>query len=338
MNRLFCGIDMGTRSSSICVIDVEKKVVHRWHGRNDAICEELRRLEGELHCVVEAGPLAESYCNAIEQIGAQIEIVDSHHTKSLLRGKKKTDKIDAQILAELCLMGWYKPVYRKSSKARTQRVIVSSRNKLVQVSTQLKNSIRGLLKSLGIVLPASCEGKEFCKQVTQAIKKLSEDLKESIKDLLAMWHVAHEKQSKGYKKLRRLARKDKVARRLMTVPGVGPATALAFTAAIANPTRFKDPKQVASYLGLAPTVHQSGDTQFHGRISKKGDKLLRWLLVEAAGVMLTRVKRSFPLREWGLRLEEAKGHAKATVALARRLSELLLVLWKTECDFKYDAV
>lgn len=338
MNSLFCGIDLGTRSSAICVINGKKQVLKQCKVTNNKLSDTIELIKGnqKMFCIVESGPLAESICNKVEGIGAEIEIVDSRHTKALLHGKKKTDRIDAHVLAELACMGWYKPVYRKEGNTREKRILVQARSQLVKVCTTLKNTIRGLLKSLGIVLPVGQDGKKFFEAVTNAIADLTPEVKGCIVDLLTSWRDAHQKQLSSYKRLYRLAKEDEVAKRLMTVPGVGPATALCFAGTIATHARFKESKQVVGYLGLAPIVHQSGDTYFHGRITKKGDKLLRWLLVEAAGVMLSRVKTSFPLRDWGLQLAKAKGVGKARVAVARRLAILLFTLWKNGKDFQLN--
>ena len=333
MNKVFCGIDLGTRSSSFCVVDGDKAVIQRWSGSNCRLIENLEKLEGKLHCVVEACPLAESICEKVEEIGATMEVVDSRHTKALLHGKKKTDRIDAQVLAELACNGWYKPIHRKGGKLRAQRTVVHGRHALVKVNTQLKNTIRGLLKASGIVLPLGADGAVFVKKVLEAVNGLPCEVRETFKELLAVWEDVDKRQRAAYRRLRKLAAADTVAKRLMTVPGVGPATALSFSAAISTPARFPDGKQVAGYLGLAPRVHQSGDTHYHGRITKQGDKLTRWLLIEAANSILTRVRKSFPLKEWGMRLAQRKGQAKAKVAVARRLAVLLFTLWKTESEF-----
>lgn len=333
MNKLFCGIDLGTRSSSFCIIDEKKALVRRWSGKNEHLVSELSKEGKELQCVVEASPLAESTCDKVEAIGSKIEIVDSRHTKALLHGKKKTDKIDAQVLAEIAQLGWYKPIYRKSGKARNQRTVLGGRAAIVKVATQIKNTIRGLLKVHGLVLPSSCEGEVFVKGVSEISKNLPKEVQSIIRDLVSVWQVAHNCQREEYKELTKAAKKDSTAKRLMTVPGVGPATALGFASTIAAHERFKDPKHVASYLGLVPRVYQSGATHFHGRITKQGDKLVRWLLIESASCLLTRTKASFPLKEWGLKLAEKKGMAKAKIAVARRLAILLFTLWRKNIDF-----
>lgn len=333
MKEIFCGIDLGTRSSAICVINEKKEILKSWKGRNSSIEKVLSEFSGRVHCVIECGPLAESICERVESSGHSIEIVDSRHTKALLHGKKKTDRIDAQVLAELACLGWYKPVHRKAGKSREQKTVLGARAALVKTNTQLKNTIRGLLKACGVVLPSGGEGQVFVESVRNAIKGLSPAMQSSVEDLLLVWQQSYELQKQAYKGLAKLAKRDKVTARLMSVPGVGPATALAFVSTIDTPTRFRSSKQVSSYLGLAPRVHQSGDLNYHGRITKKGDKITRWLLIEAASVLLTRVSSSFPLRDWGLELAQRKGLAKAKVAVARRLAGILYALWINEDNF-----
>jgi transposase len=333
MSSLFCGIDLGTRASSICVVDSSKKVIKRWTGKNEEISEVVRKLCSDIHCVVEASPLAESVCRLIEAIGGTIEIIDSRHAKALLNGKKKTDRIDAQVLAELAQMGWYKPIHRKEGKCREQRSFLVARAQIVKSATSLKNTIRGMFKANGVVLPKGGDGRVFVKIVRDAMKMLPVLVQSSVTQLLICWIQLHRSETRMYRALDKIAHQDATASLLMTVPGVGAATAVGFASTIATHTRFSHKKKVASYLGLAPKVYQSGDTNYHGHITKKGDSLLRWLLTEAASAILTRIKEPFALREWGLRLVEQKGLAKAKIAVARKLSELLFTMWRSNKAF-----
>jgi len=190
-----------------------------------------------------------------------------------------------------------------------------------------------MLKAHGIVLPKGGDGAAFVKTVRDAIAPLPFMVQASLRHLLVCWIQLHRAQVSMYRGLEREAKKDPTATLLMTVPGVGAATAIGFSSTIATHTRFSDKKKVASYIGLAPRVYQSGDTNYHGHITKKGDALLRWLLIEAANAVLTRIKQPFPLKEWGLRLVEKKGMAKAKVAVARKLAELLFTIWRTQKAF-----
>jgi transposase len=132
---------------------------------------------------------------------------------------------------------------------------------------------------------------------------------------------------------RRLAKKDDTARRLMTVPGVGPVVALAYISVIDDPKRFNQARDVGAYLGLTPKRYQSGEVDLAGRISKCGDGFARTCLYEAAGVLLTRVERWSSLKAWGVRLMKRIGTTKAKVAVARKLAVILHRIWTDGTEF-----
>jgi transposase len=116
----------------------------------------------------------------------------------------------------------------------------------------------------------------------------------------------------------KLARRDAQVQRFMTVPGVGPITALAFKATIDDPARFARSRSVGAYVGLTSTRHASGEIDWSGRISKCGDAMLRSYLLEAAGVLLTRVPKWSTVKAWGTRLAKRNGLRKAKVAVRDR--------------------
>lgn len=131
-----------------------------------------------------------------------------------------------------------------------------------------------------------------------------------------------------YRELKVVVEKRKPITTLTSIPGVGAATATAFVATIDTPDRFQNGEQIASYLGLVPRIYQSVETHYQGRITQEGDKLPRWLLVEAAHILLTRTKGEFALKQWGLKLQKTKGVGKARVAVARKLCCLMWELWR----------
>lgn len=120
----------------------------------------------------------------------------------------------------------------------------------------------------------------------------------------------------------------------MTVPGVGPLTALSFIATIDDPKRFKSFANVGAYLGLTPRRYQSGEIDRTGRISKRGDHLLRTYLYEAAAVLLTVVRKGSTLKRWGTKLAKRIGSKKAKVAVARKLSAILHAIWIDGTEFQ----
>ncbi len=136
-----------------------------------------------------------------------------------------------------------------------------------------------------------------------------------------------------YRKLLDLARNDVDSRRSMTVPSIGPITALAFHSAIDEPSRFRRSRSVGAYVGLTPRRFASGEVDWTGRISKCGDRMLRTYLFEAAGVLLTRVPHWCRLKAWGIRLVKRIGFKKAKVAVARKLAVMLHRMWRDGTDF-----
>ena len=119
------------------------------------------------------------------------------------------------------------------------------------------------------------------------------------------------------------AKDDPAARLLMTVPGIGPVTALAFAATIGDAERFAKSRTVGAYIGLTSRRWQSGEMDYSGRISKYDDAMLRALLYEAANSLLTVVRKAHPLKDWARRVKKRTSHKKACVALARKLAVIL---------------
>ena len=132
------------------------------------------------------------------------------------------------------------------------------------------------------------------------------------------------------------AREDADVGRMMTVPGIGAMTALAFKAAIDDPNRFTSSTKVGPYLGLTPRQYQSGESEWIGGIGKTNDPLLRSYLYEAAGVLMTRVRRSCPLKMWALRLAKRIGWKRASIAVARKLAVILHAIWRNGTEFEWQ--
>jgi transposase len=132
-----------------------------------------------------------------------------------------------------------------------------------------------------------------------------------------------------------IVRDDAVCRRLMTVPGVGALVALTFTSAVDDPARFSRGRSIGAHFGLTPKRHQSGETDVVGGITKVGDTMVRAALYEAAHIMLTRSGRFSSLKRWALAVAGRRGMKRARVALARKLSVVLLRIWTTGGVFRF---
>ena len=134
--------------------------------------------------------------------------------------------------------------------------------------------------------------------------------------------------------MKRMVRASEACRMLMTIPGVGKLTALAFTAAIDNPWRFQRSRDIGAYLGLVPRRYQSGEVDYTGSISKCGDRRMRTLLYEAANVMLTRYKGPLKLKDWAFAIAKRSTMRKARIALARRLAIIMHAMLRHGTEFK----
>ena len=329
----YCGIDVANKTSAICVVDGEDEVL-----RAGSVPTEEGDLEGmlsglgRLRVVIEASPLAEWVSQLVGDLGHEAVIIDPRAAKHLVSSKKKTDARDARTLARLSRSGWYTQVHAKSVSSRELRSRLQGRQGLMRVKKALASSIRGLLRAHGIRLGAVSEGM-FSEQVREVVQGQVPGLLSTLEALLSSWEQAREGAQRLERELRREGRGESVTRRLQTVPGVGPLVSLAYRSTIDDPGRFRRGEEVADYVGLAPRVYQSGETEYRGRISKEGDGLLRWHLVEAAHVLLTK-GGDCALKRWGKRLEAKKGSAKAKVAVARKLAILLWRLWKEDREFE----
>ena len=271
-----------------------------------------------MRCLLEAGPLAEWVSKILEGLGHEAVVIDARKAKGVIRTKKKTDRLDARNLARMGRTGWYTAVHRKSVEARATRTFLQARQGLVQTALAQGSRIRGLLRAHGIKLGEVKES-QFASQVRQLACEKSPQLWEMLEPLVEVRRAALKASEQMRRRMiRQAAAEGSVARRLMTVPGVGPITATAYVATIDDPKRFRSSEQVAAYLGLVPSVAQSGELEVHGHITKEGDGMLRSYLVEAAHVLLTRKRGTCRLKKWGLKLARKKGHGKArSPSLAR---------------------
>lgn len=229
----------------------------------------------------------------------------------------KTDKNDARGIAKVLRSGMYTRMHCKPEESIERALLLTSRRALIEQQTHLKNTVRGLLKGYGVRLGA-LSAKKFASAVMKKIEGYQEIMVLSIKCLLEAFDKLVEEAAKIDQKMLEIAYHDKEVQRLMTVPGIGPVTALTYKAEIFQASRFQKSRSVGAYLGMTPKQYASGETQRQGKISKCGSKELRFLLVEAGIVVLTRSKKWSRLRAWGLKIMRKKGLKKAFVALGRK--------------------
>lgn len=335
----YVGLDVSLEETSICVIDESGHKV--WQGKSSsepaAIAKRVRLHAPEAVKVgFETGPLCTWHWHELKELGLPVVCLDARHAKAALSMQvNKTDTNDAYGLAQIVRTGWYREVGVKSIDSHLIRTLLISRSKLVDVRTKLSNHLRGILKTFGLIV-GKTSGGAFEKRVRELTT--GNIALESIMDsLLSVWRCTCEQIQVLDRQILSHARADEVCHRLMTAPGIGPVTALAYRAVIDDPSRFKNSSSVGAYLGLTPTRYQSGEVDRSGRISKCGDALMRTYLYEAANTILSRVSKWSSLKAWGVRLARRIGTKKAKVAMARKLAVILHSMWTSGNDFRWSA-
>ena len=244
----------------------------------------------------------------------------------------KTDRRDAEGIARLLQMGWFRPVHCKSVSSQEVRALLSSRKSVLNVLTDLELSLRGVLRNFGLKLGQVSKGR-YEARVRELIA--GNAMLEAAAEPILRARADLRRELAGLEKLvRRLAREDRVCRLLMTMPGVGHVIALTYTSAIDDPERFRRSKDVGPWVGLTPGRNQSGERDIVGAITKAGDAGLRTALYQAATVMLNHTGPNW-LNAWALRLAKLRGKKRATIALARRIGVVLHRMWRDGTEFQF---
>ena len=332
----FAGLDISMKETHICVMDRDGKVVLEAKAVTStaAIAAELAKVPTVQRIVFETGRMATTLYHGLNALSLPVVCIESRHAHQALKSlaTHKTDRNDARGLAHLARTGFYKPVHVKSLPAHAVRALIIARKKLVGQRVTLENQIRGLALVFGIRLPRGLSP-AFARQVNTTSGELAA-LSGALRGLLAARNALLAAIATINRDIKRLAHSLEACQRLMTIPGVGHLTALAFVAAIDGPDRFRRSRDVGPYLGLVPRRWKSGEIDYTGSISKVGDQRVRTLLYEAANVMLTRYRGNLALKDWALRVGRRSTMRKARVALARRLAIIMHAMLRDGTEFQ----
>jgi transposase len=334
--KYFAGLDVSMEETHVCVIDQDGKVIleARTPTAPKAIAAALARGPAVERVLFETGRMAPSLFHGLTALGLPVVCVESRQAYQALRSlaAHKTDRNDARGLAHLARTGFFKPVHVKSLPSHAIRALLIARKKLVGQRVTLENQIRGLAVAFGVRLPRGLSS-GFAEKGMAAGRGIP-GLDGAMRGLLAARDAILKAIVAINTDMKTLERSSAACRRLMTIPGVGRLTALAFAAAIDDPDRFRRSRDVGAYLGLVPRRYQSGEIDYTGSISKCGDGRLRTLLYEAANVMLTRYRGSLALKTWALDIARRSTMRKARVALARRLAIIMFAMLKHGTEFE----
>jgi transposase len=327
MNRtyqFYCGIDVHLKILQVFVMNAQQIPVfeNKITNDNDGVKYLLGKMSvlGNVLIVIEASDLTYPlFDKLVELKNAKVVITNPVHNKAIAWAKVKTDKIDARMLSELGRLDFLSECYVPEHPVREFRSLVGTRKTLSGQRTELKNRVHGFLRSRGISLKCT---DWFGKAGIQAMMELELSAIDRINLDILLEGIAMLKETiLRLDKAIEIFWKEKFpeTQSLLNIPGFGKVLSAVVVACIGTIKRFEGPKKFAGYTGLTPTVHQSGETDRKGRITKTGPPLLRWALTEAANSIV----RSGKGRHYGFYqrlLSRSIPKSKAKIAIARKLA------------------
>src|SRR5580704_2356643 len=327
------GVDYHPSFQAIAFFEEEtgeygERQLHHSGGEAEQFYRDLQRRGIRVRVGMEATGYSRWFERLLAELGFELWIGDPTEIKAKRVKKQKTDRKDAQLLLRLMREDNFPQIWVPSSENRDLRQLLWHRHRLVQMRTRIMNQLQALAMNEG----RRWKTKLWSEQGRTELQKLP----------LAPW--ASRRRQELLELLDRMnptiveltaaaeqeARKRPEALRLMTHPGVGPLTALAYVLIIGIPSRFHRGKQIGNYVGMIPSEDSSGGKQQLGHISKQGNSLLRFLLVEAAQAAV-RNNSDWQRRYMHLAMRRHKSIAK--VAMGRRLGVRLYWMWRNGCAY-----
>ena len=325
----YIGLDVSMKETAVSIRRAGERI---WRGKcasDPSVIAALirKRAPAVKRVVFETGPLSVWFYHSLRTEGLPAICVDARHDKAALdMAANKTDANDADGLAQLAEVGFFREVRVKGFNSMLTRTLVAARTRLVRITTELSNQIRGVMKTFGLLVPAG-KGSTF-----ENVRNLLADqdgLASIVLPMLEAWRGIRIRAAELGRQLVRDARESQACRILMSIPGIGAITATSFATAIEEPDNFRKSRSVGAWIGLTTRRYQSGEVDYDGHISRRGDRHLRGLLYEAAAVILTRSSTDSALRTWGRHLRERIGFKRAAVAVARKLAVIMHTMLKT---------
>ncbi|MFD2052299.1 IS110 family transposase [Mesorhizobium calcicola] len=335
--KYFAGLDVSLEETAICVVDEAGRIVKEARAASEpqALSEALRKVDLPLERIgLEACSLTAWLHDGICADGLPAICIETRQANAAMKTMpNKTDRNDARALAQIMRTGWYRQVHVKSRQCRLWRSLLVARRTVLNEMRAIENVVRAILREAGIKLGTPSRT-AFAGRVRElaGTDPVVMPLVEPLLTILATMLGAFARLTK---QVLGLVRQEEVCRRLMSVPGVGPITALAFRATIDRPERFSRSRNVGAHLGLTPARYQSGETDIPGKVSRCGDELARTALYEAAHTLLVRSKKWSSLRAWGMNVAKRRGMARARVAVARKLAVILHRMWSDATEFRF---
>jgi transposase len=323
---LFVGVDAHKTTSQITVMDESGKVLKRQ--RVPSTPAGFRQGFGEFAQPVKA-VLEASYCwgpmyDWLDELADEVVLAHPGKVRAIAEARIKTDKIDSETLAHLLRADLIPKAYSPSKDVRAVKRVLRHRLFLVQLRTMIKNRIRALLAQHAVELPELSD--LFGKSGLNWLQKVELPSPDGalLKEDLQLLQTFAEKIASTEKLIEQLAKGDEAVPWLSSLPGIGKFLSVVIRWEVDDIERFREAKKFASYTGLVPSTYASANRMVHGRLTKQGNKWLRWAFIEAVSPA---VRTSAHLRSYYQRIKTRRGAKDARTAIARKLAELAWTVW-----------
>jgi transposase len=321
----YIGVDLHKAFFQVCAIRAtgERQWEQRWPTTDAGIAGLLRRCGAQSRIAVEASSPTWAFVDRIvDHVGA-VHVVDARKTRLKAGYAAKTDRLDAQRLADALRRESVVGIYYPPPAIRDLRELCRYRCHLSRLQASLKQRIQALLLRHGVQVPVkglfTARGTAWLDTLQLAgwagaslagLRQVVTDVRAQLVPVMT--------------EIRTMAATDPIARTLDTRPGFGPVFSVTLRAEVGTMSRFPDGPHLASYAGLVPRVERSAKRQWSGRITKAGSPWMRWALIEAA---IHQFRRQDAFGRWARQLAVRKGILKARVAVARALCDELVEAW-----------
>lgn len=329
-DKLFIGMDLHKNTSTFVVKDRDGKLINSAKvltDKNDVTryINSIKRNGGgkELSLVVEPVSQWYYYADLIENLGVDVHLAHPMEVKAIAHAHIKTDKIDAGVLADLLRTNFLPEAYFSPAEVRGWKEQCRFRASLINLRTQVKNKIQAILFKHALKHNFSNLFGKGGRSWLAALE-LKEPFKGNLDKYLSLVDYLTEQMVLAEESITNTVINCPQAKLLISIPGISYCSALTIMAEIGNIDRFISVKHLQSYAGLIPSTYNSGDKQIHGKITKRGSKWLRWIMIESAYHQMN-CKRIPGFGSYYNILKKRKGSKTAAVATARKL---LAVVWR----------
>ncbi|MBN4049532.1 IS110 family transposase [bacterium AH-315-N03] len=321
-------IDLGSVESYVCTRQPDSSIIDQRRVKTARLKRFLSALPAG-RVIIETSAESFHVADLAIEAGHEIRVVPSTLVRALGVGSRrlKTDERDARILSEVSCRIDLPSVHIPSKPSRQLKSSVGGRSRLVAARTMLINQVRGWGRTEGLSLGGR-NSSVFAERIREKLEG-PDGVPVHIDRTLEVIGCLSEQIALADRELRELVKGDELFERLMSVPGIGPVTAVRFVATIDDVTRFESAAVLRSYLGLVPGENSSGKRVRRTGITKAGAPAMRHTLVQAAwAARRSRKHRNDPMIGWADRIEKRRGKRIATVALARKMAGILYAIWR----------